>query len=97
MERSIIEAKQAAIASMKSYFAAHPGSPSAVRQPLLFRFDNVWTASLVSNLREAIAGVGPTVEAALSDFDAQYLRVLQSREVSSKNQRAQKNEAIMVQ
>ena|SRR5215831_4938968 len=97
MEPSIIEAKQAAIASMKSYFAAHPGSPSAVRRPLLFRFDNVWTASLVSNLREGIAGVGPTVEAALSDFDAQYVRVLRSPDVSSKNQRAQKNEAIMVQ
>ena len=97
MEPSIKEAKQAAIASMKSYFAAHPASPSSARRPLLFRFDNVWTASLVSNLREGIAGVGPTVEAALSDFDAQYLSILRSPEVSSKNRRAQKNEAIMVQ
>jgi len=97
MEPSIIEAKQAAIASMKSYFAAHPGSPSAVRRPLLFRYGKVWTASLVPNLREGIAGVGPTVEAALSDFDAQYLRVLRSPKVSRKNQSAQKDEAIMVQ
>ena len=97
MEPSIIEMKQAAIASMKSYFAAHPGSPSAVRHPLLFRQGNAWMASLVPNLREGIAGVGPTVEAALSDFDAQYLRILRSSEVSSKNQTAQKNEAIMVQ
>ena len=55
----------------------------------------MWTASLVPNLREGIAGLGPTVEAELSDFDAQYLRVLRSPEVSSKNQMAQKNEAIM--
>src|SRR5215472_10839840 len=96
MEPSITETKQAAIGSMKSYFAAHPGSLSAVRRPLLFRYGNVWTASLVPNLREGIAGVGPTVEAALSDFDAQCLRVLRSPEVSSKNQRAQKDEAIMV-
>jgi hypothetical protein len=96
METSIIETKQAAIASMKSYLAAHPGSPSAVRRPLLFRYGNVWTASLVPNLKEGIAGVGPTVEATLSDFDAQYLLVLRPPEVSSKNQRAQKNEAITV-
>ena len=87
MEPNIIEAKQAAISSMKSYFAAHPGSPSAVRRPLLFRYGNVWTASLVPNLREGIAGVGPTVEAALREFDAQYLRVLRSPIASSKKPR----------
>ena len=96
MEPSIIETKRAAIASVKSYFAAHPGSPSAVWRPLLFRQGNVWTASMVPNLKEGIAGVGPTVEAALSAFDAQYLRVLRSPEVFSKNQAAQKNEEITV-
>ena len=79
MEPSIIETKQAAIESMKSYFAAHPESPSAVRHPLLCKFGQVWTAS---NSREGIAGVGPTVEAALTDFDAKYLRVLRPSEVS---------------
>src|SRR5262249_12851811 len=97
MEPSIIEAKQAAIASLKSYFAAHAVSASAVLRPLLLRYGKVWTASLVPNLREGMGGVGPTVEAALSDFDAQYLRVLRSPEVSRKNQSAQKDEAIMVQ
>jgi hypothetical protein len=43
---------------------------------------------------EGIAGPGPTVEAALSAFDAQYLRVLRSPEVFSKKQAAQKNEAL---
>jgi len=94
MDPSITEAKQAAIASMKSYFAAHPGSPATVWRPLLFRQGNIWTASMVPNLKEGIAGVGPTVEAALSAFDARYLRVLRSPEVFSKNQAAQKNEAI---
>src|SRR5215475_1155461 len=97
MEFSIIETKQAAIASMKSYFAAHPASPSALWRPLLFRQGDAWMASLVPNLREGMAGSGPTVEAALSDFDSRYLRVFRSPEVSSKNQRAQKSDAIMIQ
>jgi hypothetical protein len=96
MEPSIIEMKQAAIASMKSYFAAHPGSPSAVRRPLLFRQGNAWMASLVPNLREGIAGVGPTVEAALREFDAQYLRVLRPPEVAGGTPRRRKNKAITV-
>jgi hypothetical protein len=87
MELSTIETKQAAIESVKSYFAAHPESPSAVWRPLLFRYGEVWTASLVPNLREGIAGVGTTVEAALRDFDAQYRRVFRSPEVSSKKLR----------
>ena len=67
---------QAAIEKIELYFAAHPGSPSAVRQPLLSVRGKVWVALLSSNLREGIAGFGPTVEAALSDFDAQYLGAL---------------------
>jgi len=88
MELGMIETKQAAIESMKSYFAAHPESPSAVWQPLLCRYGDVWTAALVPKLREGITGIGPTVEAALSDFDFQYLRVLRPPEAFIKNQRA---------
>jgi hypothetical protein len=97
MEPSIIDRKQATIASIKTYFAAHPGSPSTVWRPLLFRHGNVWKAFLVPNLRKGIAGVGPTVEAALSDFDTQYLRVLRPPEVSSKNQTALAKGARRVQ
>jgi len=82
MEPSIIETKQVAIDRMKAYLAAHPASPSAVRHPLLCKFGQMWTASLVSDPREGIAGVGPTVEAALTDFDAKYLGVLRPSEIS---------------
>lgn len=94
MELSTIETKQAAIESVKSYFAAHPGSPSAVQRPLLFRYGKVWTASLVPNLREGIAGFGPTVDAALRDFDAQYLCVLRSPKFPAQIKGLNKNKAI---
>jgi hypothetical protein len=76
---------QAAIEKLELYFAAHPGSPSAVRRPVLSLNGKVWTALLGPNLREGIAGFGPTVEAALRDFDAQYLNTLRPPESSSKN------------
>jgi len=60
----------------KLYYTAHPGSPSAVRSPRLFVRSGVWVALLGRNVREGIAGFGPTVEAALRAFDFQYLRVL---------------------
>lgn len=58
------------------YFLAHPGSPSAVRRPRLFARSGVWVALLGRNVREGIAGFGPTVEAALRAFDAQYMNAL---------------------
>lgn len=62
------------------YFVAHPGSPSAVRSPKLFRRCGVWVALLGRNLREGIAGMGPTVEAALRAFDVHYLNALRRPE-----------------
>lgn len=58
------------------YYAAHPGSPSAVRAPKLSRRCGVWVALLGRNIREGIAGMGPSVEAALRAFDVQYLNAL---------------------
>jgi hypothetical protein len=66
---------------MELYYLAHPGSPSAVRRPRLSMRGRVWTALLGSNLRDGIAGFGPTVEAALKDFDTQYLRALRPPEI----------------
>jgi hypothetical protein len=66
----------AAMQRMELYCMAHPGSPSAVRRPRLCRRGKVWTAVLGPNLRDGIAGFGSTVEAALSNFDAQYLQAL---------------------
>jgi hypothetical protein len=58
------------------YCELHPGSPSAVRAPKLFLRTGTWVALLGQSVREGIAGFGPTVEAALSAFDRQYLNSL---------------------
>jgi hypothetical protein len=58
------------------YYETHPGSPSAVRTPKLFVRSGVWIALLGRSVREGIAGFGPTIEAALRAFDAQYLNTL---------------------
>jgi hypothetical protein len=55
------------------YCQTHPGSPSAVRSPKVFFRSGVWIALLGRRVRDGIAGFGPTVEAALRAFDAQYL------------------------
>ena len=55
------------------YCELHPGSPSAVQSPKLFARSGVWVALLGRSVRDGIAGFGPTVEAALRAFDAQYL------------------------
>src|SRR5438132_4030813 len=62
-----------AVEGMKLYRAAHPGSPSAVWQPRLFVRGQLWIALLGPSVEEGIVGIGPTVEAALRAFDAQYL------------------------
>jgi len=58
---------------MELYCAAHPGSPSAARQPQLSYRGQLWIALLGPNVEEGIVGIGQTVEAALRAFDAQYL------------------------
>jgi len=58
------------------YYQLHPGSPSAVRSPKLFLRSGTWVALLGRNLRDGIAGFGPTVEAALRAFDTEYLNAL---------------------
>jgi hypothetical protein len=58
------------------YYELHPGSPSAVRLPKLFNRSGVWVALLGRSVRDGIVGFGPTIEAALRAFDAQYITVL---------------------
>jgi len=58
---------------MELYCRAHPSSPSAVRGPQLFLRGELWIAVLGPSVEEGIVGIGPTVEAALRAFDAQYL------------------------
>jgi len=60
------------------YFAAHPGSPSAVRRPVLLPRSGKWMAILGNGVQEeSIVGSGETVEAALQSFDAQSLAALE--------------------
>jgi hypothetical protein len=66
----------AAIHRAELYYELHPRSPSAVRLPKLFVRSGVWVALLGRSVREGIAGFGPTIEAALRAFDAQYFNHL---------------------
>jgi hypothetical protein len=84
----------AAMQRMELYYMAHPGSPSAVRRPRLSRRGKVWRALLGSSLRDGIAGFGPTVEAALNDFDGQYLRGLRPPEVPATQNSAQRRATV---
>lgn len=58
------------------YGELHPGSPSALLSPKLFLRSGVWIALLGGTVRDGIAGFGPTVEAALRAFDAEYIKAL---------------------
>ena len=62
-----------ALEEMKSYCAAHPGSPSATRRPALSIRSGLWIALLGPCLEEGIVGIGYTVELALRAFDRQYM------------------------
>jgi len=63
---------------MYSYCQTHPRSPSAVRRPQLSIRGDLWVALLGPNVEKGIVGIGPSVEAALRAFDAQYLDFLGS-------------------
>jgi hypothetical protein len=66
----------AAMQEMYSYCQTHPRSPSAVRRPQLSIRGDLWVALLGPNVEKGIVGIGPSVEAALRAFDAQYLDFL---------------------
>jgi len=67
------DAARMALEDMRSYCAAHPSSPAAVRRPALSFRRGVWIALLGPSVEEGIVGVGSTAEAALRAFDTQYL------------------------
>lgn len=70
------------------YYQLHPRSPSAVRLPKLSTRSGVWVALLGRNVRDGIAGFGPTIEAALRAFDVQYLNTLRQPSGASALDRA---------
>jgi hypothetical protein len=61
-----------AMERMELYCAAHPRGPSALRRPQLLMRGGLWVALLGPSVEEGVVGIGPTVEAALRAFDAQY-------------------------
>src|SRR2546430_1582399 len=71
--KRVFDSTMAAMERMERYCAAHPGSPSAARRPQLLFRNQLWIALLGPSVEEGIVGLGPTVEAALRAFDAQYL------------------------
>ena len=68
----------AALERAELYFMAHPGTPCAVRRPRLSKRGGTWTAWVGRSPEDGIAGSGWSVEAALREFDAQYIAALRS-------------------
>lgn len=70
--KELLEA-MAASERAELYFAAHPGSPAAVRRPRLSIRSGKWVAVLGRSVQNGIVGIGPTIETALRAFNDQYL------------------------
>jgi hypothetical protein len=68
----VLDSTMVAMERIERYYDAHPGSPSAARRPRLFLRSHLWIALMGPSVEEGIVGIGPTVEAALHAFDAQY-------------------------
>jgi hypothetical protein len=66
----------AAMEEMQSYCLAHPGSPAAVRRPRMSMRGDLWVALLGPTVEKGVVGIGPSVQAALRAFDAQYFSLL---------------------
>lgn len=93
--RRVMDHAAAAMEQLGVYCTAHPGSPSAVRQPQLFFRGELWIAVLGPSVKEGIVGIGPTVVAALRAFDAQYLAGLRPAvETASKPRRSFRSPSV---
>jgi hypothetical protein len=88
MGKKRTEARTAAIERMELYCAAHPGSPAAARRPRLSMRGDLWIVLLGASVEEGIVGIGPSVEAALRAFDAQYLAALRPPVPTMRRRRA---------
>lgn len=72
-----------AVLEVEQYRVAHPGSPSAVRRPKVFREGNTFIVLLGRDLQHGIVGLGNTVDNALRAFDLQYCNALRPPEARS--------------
>lgn len=66
----------AALERAELYYAAYAGGPAAARRPALSLAAGKWVATLRTARGNSIVGLGETVEAALREFDRQYLAYL---------------------
>lgn len=73
---------------LQAYCLSHPRSPSAVRRPQLSSRGDLWIALLGPSAEKGIVGIGPSVEAALHAFDAQYLEFLGASRERNENSRS---------
>ena len=62
---------------VEQYLVDHPGSPSAVRRPKVFREGDTFIVLLGRDVQHGIVGLGNTVENALRAFDLQYLSMFE--------------------
>ena len=74
-----------AVLHVEQYLVDHPGSPSAVRRPKIFREGNTFIVLLGRDVQHGIVGLGNSVENALRAFDLQYcaLRPPERRRVAA--------------
>jgi hypothetical protein len=90
----------ATMEDMQSYCLAHPGSPAAVRRPQVSMRGDLWVALLGPTVEKGVVGIGPSVEAALGAFDAQYFslrrRATEATKVRDSGYRAC-NRAVQIQ
>ena len=77
------------VEGMEQYFADHPRSPSAVRQPKVSKEGDTFIALLGRDLQHGIVGLGNTLENALRAFDSQYLSMLRPPEAQPTVAKAQ--------
>ena len=78
-----------AVLQVEQYFVDHPGSPSAVRRPKIFREGDTFIVVLGRDVQHGIVGLGNTVEKALRTFDLQYCNALRPPEDRSLIAKAQ--------
>ena len=69
-----------AVLRVEQYSVDHPGSPSAVRRPKIFREGGTFIVLLGRDVQHGLVGLGNTVENALRAFDLQYRNALRPPE-----------------
>ena len=84
VRRSDLSRTRNAMREMEAYCASHPGSPAAVRRPVIRIRGGTCVALLGRSVEEGIVGLGSTVSAALRAFDVQYLSALRPPDRSDK-------------